>query len=63
VALRRLAPPERRALWRLNRGRLVAGGVAIAGLFSVPLLNLLAPLLAAAFMLHLFVGLRRAALR
>jgi uncharacterized protein involved in cysteine biosynthesis len=36
------------------------GGVVIAGLFIVPLVNLVAPVIATAFMVHLFEGLRRA---
>lgn len=59
VALRRLGRPARRAMWRWHRGRLVAAGIVIAVLFSLPLVNLLAPLVAACFMLHLFEGLRR----
>ncbi len=34
------------------------GGVAIAGLFAVPLVNLVAPVIATALMVHLFAGLR-----
>lgn len=61
VALRRLGRAARRSMWRWYRGRLVAAGIVIALLFSLPLVNLLAPLVAACFMLHLFEALRRRA--
>lgn len=59
VALRRLDARAVRAAWRRHRGRLMLAGIAIAVLLSLPLVNLAAPLVAAAFMLHLFEGLRR----
>jgi uncharacterized protein involved in cysteine biosynthesis len=43
------------------RGRLWLAGAAIALLLSVPGLNLVAPVVAIAFMVHLFEGLRRGA--
>ena len=59
VALRRLAPMAARSLRRRFAGRVFLAGVAIAALFAVPLVNLAAPVLATAFMLHLFEGLPR----
>jgi uncharacterized protein involved in cysteine biosynthesis len=59
VALRRLEWRAARSVWRQHRGRLVVAGVVIAFLLSLPVVNLAAPLVAAAFMLHLFEGLRR----
>jgi CysZ protein len=59
VALRRLEPMAARALRRRFAGRVFLAGAAIAGLFAVPLVNLIAPVLATAFMLHLFQGLPR----
>jgi CysZ protein len=59
IALRRLAPSEMRAMWRGRRGQLILAGVIIAFLLSLPFVNLAAPLMGAAFMLHLFEGLRR----
>lgn len=59
VALRRLPPAEARLLFRNRLGRLWLGGVVIALLFSVPLLNLAAPVIATAFMVHLFQSLQR----
>jgi CysZ protein len=61
VALRRLEARDARLLWRAHRPRLVAGGTAIACLFTLPLVNLAAPLIAALFMLHLVERLRQSA--
>jgi uncharacterized protein involved in cysteine biosynthesis len=47
-------------MWRWHRGRLVLAGVVIVFLLSLPLFNLVAPVVAAAFMLHVFEGARRA---
>ena len=58
VALRRLEPTAARAMRRRFAGRVSLGGIAIAGLFAVPLVNLVAPVIATAFMVHLFEGLR-----
>ena len=60
VALRRLDPSTARALRRRCAGRVFLAGAVIAGLFAVPLVNLLAPAVATAFMVHLFEGLQRA---
>jgi CysZ protein len=59
VALRRVDGGAARAMWRRHRGRLVLAGVVIVILLSLPLINLVAPVMAAAFMLHVFEGLRR----
>lgn len=59
VALRRMDGAAARAMWRWHRGRLVAAGIVISVMLSLPLVNLAAPLIAAAFMLHVFEGLRR----
>ncbi|HUK07131.1 MAG TPA: EI24 domain-containing protein [Stellaceae bacterium] len=53
VALRRLDGMAANALWRGRRGRWMLGGITIAGLLSIPVLNLAAPLVAASLMLHL----------
>ncbi len=44
-------------LRKANQGRLILGGMAIAFLFSLPIVNLLAPLIATAFMVHVFRNL------
>jgi CysZ protein len=54
VALRRVDDRQVRILWRLHRPRLIAAGAIIAGMLTLPLVNLAAPLVAALFMLHLF---------
>ncbi len=52
AAMRYMTPGEARALRREKRVRVFLSGLLIAGLVSVPLLNLLTPLFATAFMLH-----------
>lgn len=59
VALRRLDEAAAQAMWRRHRGRLVLVGVIIVFLLSLPLINLVAPVVGAAFMLHVFEELRR----
>ncbi len=64
AAMRHLPAPEAKQLRQANRGTIFVGGVVIAGLASVPILNLLTPLFATAFMVHIYKGLaRRAGLR
>ena len=60
VALRRLDRTAARGMRQRFAGRVFLGGAVIAGLFIVPLVNLVAPVVATAFMVHLFEGLRRA---
>jgi CysZ protein len=59
VALRRLDRTATGAARQRFAGRVYLGGVVIAGLFIVPLVNLVAPVIATAFMVHLFEDLRR----
>jgi CysZ protein len=59
VALRRLDAGEAGRVRRRFGGRIFFGGVVIAGLFALPLLNLVAPVIATAFMLHIFEALPR----
>ncbi len=63
VALRRMAPKDIKALRKAFRGRLFATGVVIAFLLTVPVVNLLAPIIATAVMVHLFEAWRPAARR
>jgi CysZ protein len=58
VAVRRLDPPSVQRLRRVNRLRLFIAGLLIAGLLTLPVVNLVAPLLAAAFMVHLAAALK-----
>jgi uncharacterized protein involved in cysteine biosynthesis len=53
VVLRRLDMAATRAARHRFGGRVFAGGVVIAGLFAVPFVNLLAPVIATTFMVHL----------
>ena len=57
VALRRMEPAAAAALRRRFRWRVVMAGVVIAVLVSIPLVNLLAPVLGTAFMVHVFQAL------
>jgi uncharacterized protein involved in cysteine biosynthesis len=62
VALRRLDPAAARAMRRSRAAAVFLAGIVIALLLSVPILNLAAPVIGAAFMLHLFETWRGAAL-
>ena len=61
VGVRRLDDAETRTLRRRHRGRAFMAGVVIAILLTVPLVNLFTPVVATAFMLHVFERLRRRA--
>jgi CysZ protein len=63
VAGRRLPWSKVVGLRQRARGRLWLAGIAIALLLTVPVLNLVAPVAAIAFMVHLFEGLRRGGAR
>ena len=58
VATRHHGSGDARALRRTNRGRVFFAGVAISGLFWIPVVAFLAPLVAAAAMVHVYKGLR-----
>lgn len=58
IALRRLDVSAANAVWRRYRSRLILAGVVVALSLSLPVVNLAAPVWAAALMLHLFEGLR-----
>jgi CysZ protein len=59
VAARRFDSAGVRRLRRKYRGRVMLAGVAIAFMLTVPLLNLVAPIVATGYMLHVFERLRR----
>jgi CysZ protein len=59
VALRRLDATAARALRNRFAGRIFLGGVLIAALFMLPLVNLVAPVIATVFMVHVFEALPR----
>ena len=54
AAFRHMPLKEARRLRKANRGRVFLSGLAIAGMLSIPILNLLTPLFATAFMVHTF---------
>ncbi len=59
VAARRLDGKGVRRLRRRFRGQVMLAGVAIAFLLTVPIVNLVTPVVATGFMLHVFERLRR----
>jgi CysZ protein len=59
VAYRRLEERAADELRRARRGRLTMAGVVIALLLTIPIVNLIAPIVATAFALHLFETMRR----
>jgi CysZ protein len=61
AAMRHLAPAEARRLRKANRLTVFLCGLVIAGLASVPILNLVTPLFATGFMVRVYKGLARRA--
>jgi CysZ protein len=59
VAMRRLTPKDAKAFRKANGGSTFVAGFVIAVIMSVPFLNLLSPVLATAFMTHVFEDLRQ----
>ncbi len=59
IAVRRTGASEMRDLRRRNGGKVFFAGLVIALLMWIPIFNIIVPLVAAAFMLHVFEGLRR----
>jgi len=59
VAMRRMTPKEAKAFRKANGGSAFVAGFLIAVIMSVPFLNLLSPVLATAFMTHVFEDLRQ----
>lgn len=59
IAFRRLPREEARLLYRRRRGQVSLAGALIAFLATVPVVNLVAPALGIAFMLHLFESMLR----
>jgi CysZ protein len=58
IALRRLDRSETRALWQKLRWRFFLPGAVVAFLLTVPIVNLLMPIIAVATMVHLFEAWR-----
>jgi uncharacterized protein involved in cysteine biosynthesis len=63
VAQRQLPGPAASALRRAARGQVWLAGAVIAGLLAIPVFNLVAPVVAIAFMVHRFQRLQRSAAR
>jgi CysZ protein len=61
AAMRHLAPSDARRLRKANRLTVFLSGLIIAALASVPILNLVTPLFATAFMVRVYKGLARRA--
>jgi uncharacterized protein involved in cysteine biosynthesis len=59
AAVRRLESKQARALRQSNRWRVFGAGVIVAILLTIPLVNLVMPVVATALMVHVFEGLRR----
>ena len=59
VAQRRMDKAEARTLWRANRGRIWLAGTLMAAPLSIPILNLIIPVMGVATFAHLFQSLRR----
>ena len=58
AAVRRLDPKNGRTLRRRYRIRVFVCGIAIAVLMTIPFVNWLMPVVAAAYMVHVFEGVR-----
>jgi uncharacterized protein involved in cysteine biosynthesis len=54
AAMRFHAPKEAKRLRKLHQGRILLGGMIIAGFVSIPILNLATPLFGMAFMVHVY---------
>lgn len=59
VGFRRLEPGEATRLRRAYRSRVLMAGIVLAFLMTIPVVNLLAPVLGAAFMVHVAHDLMR----
>lgn len=59
VALRHMDPIAVRVAYGRNRNRLSVAGAVIAVMLGIPLVNLLTPIVATGFMVHLFADMRR----
>jgi CysZ protein len=60
AAMRHMPPDEAKQLRKANRVTVLMCGLIIAGVASVPILNLITPLFATAFMVRIFKELSRA---
>ncbi|MDD7909732.1 MULTISPECIES: sulfate transporter family protein [Pseudovibrio] len=58
AAMRFMSPEDARALRRANGGTVFFGGLLIALVLAVPILNLITPMFATIYMVHIFKQLR-----
>ena len=61
AAMRHIPPSEAKNLRRANRLTVLLSGLVIAGIASVPILNLITPLFATGFMVRVYKGLAKSA--
>ncbi len=61
VAVRRLDAPAAKRLRRASRARVFLAGVVVALLLTIPVVNIVTPVVATAFMVHVFHRLRERA--
>jgi CysZ protein len=59
AAMRFLGEDEARAFRKAHAGRVFVAGLMVAALMAVPILNLITPLVASAFMVHVFKGVQK----
>lgn len=59
AAMRHLTPADAKSLRKANRLTVLMCGLVIAGLASIPILNLVTPIFATAFMVRIYKGLAR----
>lgn len=59
VSVRRLDLQDSKRLRRSFRGKVILAGAVVTFLLTIPLVNLVTPIIATAFMLHIFEDLRR----
>jgi CysZ protein len=59
--MRHVPPAEAKALRKANRLTVLLSGLVIAGIASVPILNLITPLFATGFMVRVYKALARSA--
>ncbi|QQP89427.1 EI24 domain-containing protein [Skermanella sp. TT6] len=57
VALRRMTPAAARTMRKAHSAKLFLAGVIVAFFSTIPFVNLLVPVVATAFMVHIFYGL------
>ena len=57
VALRRMGPAAALQMRRQSRGRILMAGILLTFLLTIPIINFLTPVIATAFMVHVFHGL------